>query len=69
MSEQEFFAKAMIAAMQGLLSSVGNGFQEEYVYPEVAVATKAKEYAEELTNRYVIASAMLNKQNQQECQN
>lgn len=69
MSEQEFFAKAMIAAMQGLLSSVGNGFQEEYVNPQGTVATMAKEYAEELTTRYVIASAMLNKQNQQECQN
>jgi len=64
MTEQEFFAKAMIAAMQGLLSSVGNGFQEEYLDPQATVATMAKEYAEALTTRYVIASAILNKQNQ-----
>ncbi len=69
MSEQEFFAKAMIAAMQGLLSSVGNGFQEEYVNPTGTVAAMAKEYAEELTTRYVIASAILNKQNEESCQN
>ena len=64
MTEQEFFAKAMIAAMQGLLSSVGNSFQQEYVNPYGTVATMAKEYAEALTTRYVIASAILNKQNQ-----
>jgi hypothetical protein len=69
MSEQEFFAKAMIAAMQGLLSSVGNGFQEEYANPHGTVAAMAKEYAEELTTRYVIASAILNRQNQDSCQN
>jgi len=69
MSEKEFFAKAMIAAMQGLLSSDSNFRSEEFVNPTGTVAAMAKDYAEQLTTRYVIALAILNKQNEESCQN
>jgi hypothetical protein len=59
MTEQEFFAKAMLACAQGLLSSIGNGLAEEYHDPHGTLAAMARDYAEELTTRYVIASAKL----------
>ena len=72
MTEQEFFAKAMIAAMQGLLSANGNGYEAEYISPHETVAAMAKEYAEALTTRYVIGSAALglnNDNTKETCQN
>lgn len=51
MTEKEFYQQAMIAAMQGLLSSIGNGFEAEYVQPHSTVAAMADEYAKALTIR------------------
>ena len=51
MTEKEFYQQAMIAAMQGLLSAIGNGYAAEYVQPHSTVATMADEYAKALTIR------------------
>jgi hypothetical protein len=51
MSEQEFYQRAMIAAMQGLLSANGNGYEPEYIHPHGTVAAMADEYAKALTIR------------------
>ncbi len=45
MTEKEFYQNAMIAAMQGLLSAIGNGYAAEYVQPHSTVASMADEYA------------------------
>ena len=59
MTEQEFFAKAMIASMQGLLSAVGSGYEAEYVDAHATVAAMARDYAQALTTRYVIESSKM----------
>ena len=59
MTEKEFYQKAMIAAMQGLLSSIGNGFEAEYVQPHSTVAAMADEYAKALTIRAEIEIAKI----------
>jgi hypothetical protein len=51
MTEKEFYQQAMIAAMQGLLSAIGNGYEAEYVHPHSTVALMADEYAKALTIR------------------
>jgi len=51
MTEKEFYQNAMIAAMQGLLSAIGNGYEAEYVQPYSTVAAMADEYAKALTIR------------------
>ena len=49
MSETEFYQRAMIAAMQALLSANGNGYEPEYIHPHSTVAAMADEYAKALT--------------------
>ena len=66
MTEKEFYQQAMIAAMQGLLSSIGNGFQAEYVQPHSTVATMADEYAKALTIRAEIEVAKMKLDNSQQ---
>lgn len=66
MTEKEFYQKAMIAAMQGLLSSIGNGFQAEYVQPHSTVATMADEYAKALTIRAEIEVQKMRLDNSQQ---
>ena len=66
MTEKEFYQQAMIAAMQGLLSSIGNGFQAEYVQPHSTVATMADEYAKALTIRAEIEVQKMRLDNSQE---
>jgi hypothetical protein len=51
MTEKEFYQHAMLAAMQGLLSAIGNGYEAEYVQPHSTVAAMADEYAKALTIR------------------
>ena len=51
MTEQEFYQKAMIAAMQALLTANGNGYEPEYIHPHDTVAQMADEYAKALTSR------------------
>jgi hypothetical protein len=51
MTEKEFYQQAMIAAMQGLLSAIGNGYEAEYVHPHSTIASMADEYAKALTIR------------------
>jgi hypothetical protein len=51
MTEKEFYQHAMLAAMQGLLSAIGNGYAAEYVQPHSTVASMADEYAKALTIR------------------
>jgi len=51
MTEKEFYQNAMIAAMQGLLSAIGNGYEAEYVHPHSTIASMADEYAKALTIR------------------
>jgi len=59
MTEKEFYQQAMIAAMQGLLSAIGNGYQAEYVHPHSTVALMADEYAKALTTRAEIELAKM----------
>ena len=63
MTEKEFYQNAMIAAMQGLLSSIGNGYEAEYVQPYSTVATMADEYAKALTIRAEIEVAKMRIEN------
>jgi hypothetical protein len=51
MTEKEFYQQAMIAAMQGLLSAIGNGYEADYLQPHSTVAAMADEYAKALTIR------------------
>ena len=64
MTEIEFYQQAMIAAMQGLLSAIGNGYQAEYVDPHSTVALMADEYAKALTIRAEIEVAKMRLENQ-----
>jgi hypothetical protein len=64
MTEKEFYQQAMIAAMQGLLSAIGNGYQAEYVHPHSTVALMADEYAKALTIRAEIEVAKMRLENQ-----
>ena len=59
MTEKEFYQQAMIAAMQGLLSAIGNGYEAEFVQPHSTVALMADEYAKALTIRAEIEVAKL----------
>jgi hypothetical protein len=51
MTEKEFYQQAMIAAMQGLLSAIGNGYESEDVHTHSTIASIADEYAKALTIR------------------
>jgi hypothetical protein len=59
MTEKEFYQQAMIAAMQGLLSAIGNGYEAEYVHPHSTIASMADEYAKALTIRAEIEVAKM----------
>ena len=59
MTEKEFYQNAMLAAMQGLLSAIGNGYEAEYVKPHSTVALMADEYAKALTIRAEIEVAKM----------
>jgi hypothetical protein len=59
MTEKEFYQQAMIAAMQGLLSAIGNGYEAEFVQPHSTVALMADEYAKALTIRAEIEVAKM----------
>ena len=59
MTEKEFYQQAMIAAMQGLLSAIGNGYAAEFVHPHSTVALMADEYAKALTIRAEIEVAKM----------
>jgi hypothetical protein len=59
MTEKEFYQQAMIAAMQGLLSAIGNGYAAEFVHPHSTVALMADEYAKALTTRAEIEVAKM----------
>jgi hypothetical protein len=63
MTEKEFYQNAMIAAMQGLLSAIGNGYAAEYVQPHSTVASMADEYAKALTIRAEIEVAKMRLEN------
>ena len=64
MTEKEFYQQAMIAAMQGLLSAIGNGYAAEFVHPHSTVALMADEYAKALTIRAEIEVAKMRLENQ-----
>ena len=64
MTEKEFYQQAMIAAMQGLLSAIGNGYEAEFVQPHSTVALMADEYAKALTIRAEIEVAKMRLENQ-----
>ena len=51
MTEKEFYQNAMLAAMQGLLSAIGNSYEADYVQPHLTVAAMADKYAKALTIR------------------
>ena len=59
MTEKEFYQQAMIAAMQGLLSAIGNGYAAEFIHPHSTVALMADEYAKALTIRAEIEVAKM----------
>jgi hypothetical protein len=59
MTEKEFYQQAMIAAMQGLLSAIGNGYEADYIQPHLNVASMAHEYAKALTIRAEIEVAKM----------
>jgi hypothetical protein len=59
MTEKEFYQQAMIAAMQGLLSAIGNGYAADYVQPHSTVAAMADEYTKALTIRAEIEVAKM----------
>ena len=59
MTEKEFYQQAMIAAMQGLLSAIENGYEAEYVHPYSTLANMADEYAKALTIRAEIEIAKM----------
>ena len=63
MTEKEFYQNAMLAAMQGLLSAIGNGYEAEYVQPHSTVALMADEYAKALTIRAEIEVAKMRLEN------
>ena len=63
MTEKEFYQQAMIAAMQGLLSAIGNGYEAEFVQPHSTVALMADEYAKALTIRAEIEVAKMRLEN------
>ena len=63
MTEKEFYQQAMIAAMQGLLSAIGNGYEAEYVHPYSTIASMADEYAKALTIRTEIEVAKMRLEN------
>lgn len=49
MNQKEFFQQAMIAALNGLLSANGNGYEIDSPQPYMSAAEMALKYAEELT--------------------
>ena len=59
MTEKEFYQQAMIAAMQGLLSAIGNVYEAEFVQPHSTVALMSDEYAKALTIRAEIEVAKM----------
>lgn len=63
MTEKEFYQQAMIAAMQGLLSAIGNGYEAEYVHPYSTISSMADEYAKALTIRAEIEVAKMRLEN------
>jgi hypothetical protein len=63
MTEKEFYQQAMIAAMQGLLSAIGNGYEAEYVHPHSTIASMADDYAKALTIRAEIEVAKMRLEN------
>jgi hypothetical protein len=63
MTEKEFYQNAMLAAMQGLLSAIGNGYEAEYVHPHSTIASMADEYAKALTIRAEIEVAKMRLEN------
>jgi len=63
MTQKEFYQNAMLAAMQGLLSAIGNGYEAEYVQPHSTVALMADEYAKALTIRAEIEVAKMRLEN------
>jgi hypothetical protein len=63
MTEKEFYQQAMIAAMQSLLSAIGNGYEAEYVHPHSTIASMADEYAKALTIRAEIEVAKMRLEN------
>lgn len=64
MTQEQFYQQAMIAAMQGLLSAIGNGYAAEYHDPHSTVALMADEYAKALTIRAEIELAKMRLENQ-----
>lgn len=59
MTQEEFYQRALIAAMQGLLSSIGHGYDEDDLQDEVSyhlIADLAKKYATALTNKLDVPS-------------
>ena len=63
MTEKEFYQNAMLAAMQGLLSAIGNGYAAEYVHPHSTIASMADDYAKALTIRAEIEVAKMRLEN------
>lgn len=51
MNRKEFFQQAMIAAMNGLLSANGNGYEIDSPQPYMSAAEMAFKYAEALTEK------------------
>jgi len=51
MNQKEFFQQAMIAALNGLLSDNGNGYEIDSPQPYMSAAEMAHRYAEALTEK------------------
>lgn len=64
MTQEQFYQQAMIAAMQGLLSAIGNGYEDEYHDPHGYLSIIAHGYAKELTIRAEIELAEMRLENQ-----
>lgn len=57
MEKEEFYQQAMLMAMNGLLSSIGNGLAPDADHPHALIAEMAHDYAKALTDRTFIQTA------------
>lgn len=57
MEKEEFYQQAMLMALNGLLSSIGNGLAPDADHPHALIAEMAHEYAKALTDKAFIQTA------------
>lgn len=54
MEKEDFYQQAMLMALNGLLSSIGNGLAPDADHPHALIAEMAHNYAKALTDRTFI---------------